>query len=259
MALITWDGAGERLFEYGLDRGVLYPPGEVGVPWNGLVSVDAGADDAEVTPMYYNGIRTFDLVYPGEFSGKIKAITYPDKFLQFEGSAEQARGVFVSGQPARTFGLSYRTLIGNDSVGNGFGYKIHVLYNLTAIPQNVSNETLGESISPIEFEWEISGIPEWLSGKRPTVHFTFDSTKMNPAGLAEIEKVLYGSALTNPHLPSVTELLSSFTITITDNGDGTWTAEGPDHLFSYPSGTTFEITDANAVFIDASNYVISST
>lgn len=258
MAQIEWDASGQRLFEYGLDRGVLYPPDEVGVPWNGLLSVETGSGSFDSTPIFFNGIKTFDFVTPGEFEGKIKAITYPHEFYQFEGVAEQAPGVFIAHQQAKTFGLSYRTLIGNDAVGNGYGYKIHVLYNLTAEPESVSYETISDSVEPANFQWKIAGVPEWLSGRRPTVHFTFDSTKIDEVALGIIQDTLYGTPSTPPHLPSVVELLSSFTITITDNGDGTWTAEGPDHLLTV-AGPNFTIEDANAVFLDANTYRVAST
>lgn len=269
MAELVWDQLGTRVFETGIDRAVLYSPNHPitvasvqypsGFAWNGLTEVNVETENAASTPVYFDGVKTFDLIDPGDFSASIKAITYPDEFIEYDGYSEFVSGMFLDNQPRNTFGLSYRTLLGNDLEGIDFGYKIHLLYNLTAISDSLAYQTVGSNVDPINFGWTITGVPEVIPGFRPTAHLVLDSTKINPTTLLYIEDILYGTNSVNSRLPTMTEVLSYVTITITDNGDGTWTATGPDYLVSLLDPTTFQIEGANVIYLDSETYTISST
>ena len=154
MAKITWDGIGERYYENGVSQGVFYGVDSHGVPWNGLSSVEQSTVDT-VDPLYFDGFKYADLVTLGDFEGTLKAFTYPDEFLNYEGVWEAETGFFMTGQPKTRFGLSWRTEVNND-LGSQIGYKIHLLYNLLAIPANKTYETLSLETEPIDLEWALS-------------------------------------------------------------------------------------------------------
>jgi hypothetical protein len=247
MATLTWDDVGDRLFETGVRKGVLYAADGHGVPWNGLISVDNNeADSAE--PVYFDGIKFNDIVTQGDFTATITAFTYPDEFLPFEGTLEDQDGFFILNQPhARAFGLSYQTLVGDDINGLESGYKIHLLYNLIAIPSTKGYQTIGDSIEPIEFEWSITSIPEEIDGYRPTAHVVIDSRKMDPYLLSDIEAILYGEDTGDE-------------LTITDHGDGTWTASSPiEGVITMLDDTTFKIDSTTAVYLSSDTYEITSS
>jgi hypothetical protein len=192
MTKLLWDQMGERLFETGLDHGVLYLPNDAGVAWNGLVSVEEDLGDDTSTASYIDGIKYLDYPSFGDFAATLTAYTYPDEFLAFEGVTALSDGLYVDGQTSNRFGLSYRTLIGNDVAGDAFGYKIHLIYNLTATPQPVDYETLNDSPNPVEFTWSITAVPTKVPGFRPTAHLIFDSRYLDPTILAALETILYG-------------------------------------------------------------------
>lgn len=257
MAELEWDLVGDRQFEAGLDRGVFYPPGGTGVPWNGLVSVDDGSTGQSVTPIYVNGVKVFDHTVYGDYTGTLRAYTYPDIFQEYEGVHEYGTGVFLDDQPVKPFGLSYRTLVA--TADGSVHYKIHVLYNLTAVGDSIPYESMNDNVNPILFSWQLSGVPVFVNGRRPTVHFIFDSATLLPVQLAEIEGMLYGTPSTDPYLPDIMDLLAPVTITIVDNGDGTWSATGPSYLITMLDASTFQIENANAVYLDADTYTIRSS
>lgn len=261
MTAIVWDQVGDRFYEAGIDRGVLYLPSGIGIPWNGLLAVTDQVSGNEGTPIYYDGIKYANVAALGDFSATLRAYTYPDEFLQFEGTLEVGNGLFVTNQPTSRFGLSYRTKIGNDVDGDDLGYKIHVLYNLSATPSQKNYQTFTNDRSVIEFEWNITAIPGEISGFQPTAHLIFDTRKMSPLLLADIENTLYGDELNEANLPEISTLTSFIggwvIIRIIDNFDGTWTAEGPDNLITMLDATTFQIIQANAEYLDADTYVIS--
>lgn len=263
MTAVVWDEVGTRYYEAGLDRGVLYLPSGNGVAWNGLLSVNEQVSGNEPTPIYFDGIKYASIMALGDFSANLRAYTYPDEFLQFEGTLEVGNGLFVTNQPTTRFGLTYRTKIGNDVEGDDLGYKIHVLYNLTATPTQINHQTFAADHGAIEFEWNISAIPGEVSGFQPTAHLIFDTRLMSPLLLADIESTLYGNELDDAMLPDISSLTSFIggwvIIRITDNFDGTWTAEGPDDLITMLDATTFQIIQANAEYLDADTYVISDT
>lgn len=263
MTAIVWHEAGTRFYETGVDRGVLYLPEGGGVPWNGLISVNENVVGKQSSPFYFDGIKYADVIGFGEFSGSIKAYTYPDEFLELEGIQSVGNGLFITNQQPKRFGLTYRTKIGNEIEFEDLGYKIHILYNLTAIPNQKNYQT--QSINPdaIEFEWAITAIPEDVPGFSPTAHLIIDSRHMNSILLSDIENTLYGTLGTDPELPSLSSLTSFIgdwvIIRITDNGNGTWTATGPDDLITMLDATTFQIIQANAEYLNADTYMISSS
>lgn len=260
MTKLMWDQIGERIYESGVDRGVLYLADGSGVPWNGLINVTETKTGGEGSPIYFDGVKVADHAIPGDFAATLKAYTYPDDFLEYEGVVESENGLFIANQQPRRFGLSYRTKIGNDEEGSGLGYKIHILYNLTAIPSQKSYQTDRDN-SAMEFEWSISAIPGETPGFRPTAHLILDTRHMNPLLLADIESTLYGTDFVNARLPPISTLVNFISnwviIRITDNGDGTWTADGPDNLITMLDATTFQIIQANATYLDADTYMIS--
>lgn len=259
MGRIQWDQPGERLYEVGLDRGVLYLEDLIGVPWNGLISVDDILRNDSTDAFFFDGNKYAQPSSFGDFAAKIKAFTYPEEFVEYTGYAELDDGLYLGNQHKKSFGLSYRTLIGDDLVGQALGYKIHILYNLSAIPDDLSYDTIDDNINPIEFEWVITSQPERSNGNAPTAHVIADSRYTDEAILSVLEDILYGSETNEPTLPSLDTLEDlDALIIIVDHGDGTWSAIGPDELITEADGT-FEITDANATYLDSDTYTISST
>lgn len=263
MPTLIWDKVGDRSYESGLDKGVLYLPNGSAVPWNGLVSVTEKFD-RNTSPVYYDGMKINDLVTLGDFSATMKAITYPDEFIEIEGQVKARTGLFLGNQKPQAFGLSYRTQIGNDVAGDQVSYKIHVLYNLIAVPNDKSYASKTESTNLMEFEWDITGIPEEFDGYRPTAEIIIHSAEIEPWLLTGVEAMLYGDATTTAFLPPmfdlITYLTGTYLIDIVDNGDGTWTATSPNPaLVQIISTDLFQITSNDMVYLDASTYVISST
>lgn len=193
MAPLVWDKVGERLYEAGLDRGVLYKEDSTGVAWNGLRSVDETLDNITAEPRIFDGIKYLDEPAVGDFAATLSAFTYPDEFLEYEGVVSMGDGLFVGDQQPKRFGLTYRTRVGSDVEGTEHGYKIHIIYNLTAVPSAVDFSTMTQTIEPADFSWEISAVPEMVPGFRPTAHFILDSRFLPGDILATIEDILYGS------------------------------------------------------------------
>lgn len=202
MTKLVWDKVGERLYETGIDRGVLYLSDGSGIPWNGLTAVEEDFGGDTTTPDYYDGIKYQDSQQIGDFSAKLSAITYPDEFLPYEGVENLANGLFVDSQDFKTFGLSYRTLIGETT-----DYRIHILYNLTATPESLTYQSVTSSTEPLLFSWNITGVPERVVNYRPTAHVIFDSRFLNADLLAGLEDLLYGGADSGATLPTLIELV----------------------------------------------------
>lgn len=262
---VQWHQPGSKIYEDGLDRGMLYVQGEVGVPWNGLLSVDETWDH-EVNPVYFDGLKANDIVTYGSFAGVIRAFTYPDEFLPCEGVYEDQQGLFVSDQNLKRFSISYRTLV-TDPVTAEETYKIHLLYNLTAVPSTVTRETLGLTPNPKRFEWNVTSIPESLEGYRPTSHIVLDQRQIDPLLWSDLEDLLYGSEDDIPSIPPLQGLVNFIRkwerLIIIDNGDGTWTAIAQtEGVIRMVSETEFEIDADNVVWHDPPNnttYDISSS
>lgn len=264
MATLVWDKVGERTYQGGIDRGVLYLNDGTVVPWNGLVNVEE-SPNAELKSFYLDGVKFLENLSPSDFEGKLKAFTYPDEFDTVNGIGSLSPGLDFYEQPYKSFNLSYRTKVGNDVEGLEFGYKIHILYNLFANPDSMSYESLQDSGSnPVEFTWNLTGTPPKIKKFRPTVHISVDSRDTPPDVLKILEGQLYGTANSNPSLPSIRDVAEFFgylgALIIVDHADGTWTAiDESDQYITMLDDTTFQIDNADAEFIDADSYTISST
>lgn len=215
MSKLVWDKTGERLYETGVDHGVLYPvqTGGVynkGVAWNGLISVTESPSGAEASPIYADNIKYLNLMSAEEFGATIEAYMYPDEFAECDGSAEIATGVSIGQQSRKTFGLCYRTVIGNDVDSNEHGYKLHMIYGALAAPSEKGYQTINDSPEAITFSWELSTTPVNVEGFKPTASLTIDSTKADPSKLAALEKILYGDTNpeTEPRLPLPDEIVT---------------------------------------------------
>lgn len=215
MVALLWDQTAERLYETGVDRGVLYVPNalgvyETGVPWNGLVSVTESPTGAEATAQYADNIKYLNLISAEEFGATLEAFTYPEEFNQFDGYATPEEGVVVGQQPRKSFGLSYRSRLGNDVDGDTFGYKIHLVYGCTAAPSEKGYTTINDSPEAITFSWEISTTPTAVTGYTPTSLIVIDSSVVLPADLADFEEAIWGGTAVTAHLPTPDEVIAMF-------------------------------------------------
>lgn len=221
MSKIVWDATGKRYYETGVDHGVLYPQDSSGtypkgVAWNGLTAVTESPSGAEATPLYADNIKYLNLISAEEFGANVEAYTYPDEFAQCDGSAEVAPGVMIGQQNRKSFGLCYRTTMGNDVDGNSYGYKLHIIYGASASPSEKSYATINDSPEAITFSWELKTIPVNVTGFKPTASITIDSNKVDSVKLARLEEILYGKDPTElggsdgvePRLPLPDEIVS---------------------------------------------------
>lgn len=263
MTKVTWDTVGKRIYETGVDQGVLYVSDAAGVPWNGLVSVEEQPDGGEQTSYWLDGIKYLDTIGVVDYKATISAITYPDEFEACIGTLPVQTGILATAQPQGYFGLAYRTKVGNDVAGNEFAYKIHLVYNAVATPTSRNYQTLGSETNPIAFQWDITAVPVPTPGRKPTAHFIFDSRTLPSATMSLLQDLIYGKSDRDAHLPIFIDLLeliqTGTSITIVDNGDGSWTAIGPADYLIQPGDGTFEIDNANAIFLDSVTYEVSST
>jgi hypothetical protein len=215
MSILYWDQLGERFFETGVDKGVLYLPnlsGEYtdGVAWNGLTSVTESPTGAEPTAMYADNVKYLNMYSAEEFGATIEAYTYPDEFAQFDGLATPTSGVTIGQQSRRKFGLSYRTRLGNDIDGDDLGYKLHLIYGCQASPSERAYNTVNDSPEAITFSWSIATTPVAVGMLKPTSIVTIDSTKVDGPALGYLEEFLYGTAGTDPSLPLPDFVISLF-------------------------------------------------
>lgn len=211
MTKIVWDKTGERFYETGVSKGVLYVQSTEGtypkgVAWNGLTAVTESPSGAEATPLYADDTKYLNLMSTEEFGATIEAYTYPDEFAQCDGSAELATGVTIGQQPRKTFGMCYRTALGNDVDGNNHGYKLHIIYGALAAPSEKGYATINDSPEAITFSWEVSTTPVNVTGFKPTASLVIDSTKVAEEKLAALETLLYGGESTEAKLPLPDEI-----------------------------------------------------
>lgn len=210
MAKIVWDQTGERLYETGVKNGVLYVQEAgvypKGVAWNGLTAVTESPSGAEASPLYADDIKYLNLISTEEFGATIEAYTYPDEFAECDGSASLAQGVMIGQQSRKTFGLCYRTTVGNDTDGNNHGYKLHIIYGALAAPSEKAYATINDSPEAITFSWEVTTTPVNVTGAKPTASITIDSTKASAEKLAALEKILYGDTEVEARLPLPDEI-----------------------------------------------------
>ena len=233
MTAIQWDQTGERLYETGVDRGVLYKVNvsgdyDTGFGWNGLTTVTESPTGAEATPTWADNIKYLNLISLEQFGGTIEAYTYPNEWGEHDGYSEPQIGVSVGQQPRKPFGLAYRTLLGNDVDGTELGYKLHLIYGATAAPTEKAFATMNDSPEAITFSWEITTIPVMVTGLKPTSYICIDSTRVDADALVALELLLYGDVAIDPQLPLPDAVLALF--------DGTFTAVSPT-VPSYDAGT----------------------
>lgn len=220
MTALTWDQVGERLYETGVDHGVLYIPNgsgiyDTGVAWNGLTAVTESPTGAEASPQYADNIKYLNLVSAEEFGATIEAFTYPEEFGQCDGTAAPSPGVLLGQQGRKTFGLSYRTRLGNDLDGVDFGYKLHLIYGALAAPSEKAYATINDSPEAITFSWEVATTPVLVAGYKPTSVIVVDSSEVDSADLTNLEEILYGDVGVDPRLPLPVEVISLFAGSIT--------------------------------------------
>lgn len=218
MAKLVWDKTGDRLYETGVKNGVLYIPTagvySKGVAWNGLTAVTESPSGAEATALYADDTKYLSLMSAEEFGATIEAYTYPDEFAACDGSAELADGVMIGQQKRSTFGLCYKTTIGNDTEGNDHGYKLHIIYGAQAKPSERAYASINDSPEAITFSWEITTTPVNVTGAKPTASLVIDSTKADPSKLAALEDILYGKdgePASEPRLPLPDEIKTLMT------------------------------------------------
>lgn len=210
MARISWANAGMRVFEAGIDRGVLYVDGSPGVPWVGLIGVNKQQSGGEAKPKYQDGIKIGNRTSPEQFEATIEAYTYPLEFERCDGTHRVDNGLRITQQRRKSFGMAYRSKIGNDVDGLTHGYKIHILYNLKAEPSERGYQTLTDVNEAATFNWKVTSRPVQILGHRPSAHFIIDSRDVPLSLLETLENILYGTELSSPALPSPGELLFLF-------------------------------------------------
>jgi hypothetical protein len=221
MAELTWDEVGERLYETGVDHGVLYQPNasgvyEDGVAWNGLTTVTESPSGAESNPQFADNIKYLNLLSAEEFGGTIEAFTYPDEFAQNDGTVAPQPGVSVGQQARKPFGLCYRSRLGNDVDGTDHGYKLHLVYGALASPSEKAYATINDSPEAIAFSWEFTTTPVAVAGLKPTALIVVDSTVVDAADLTALEDILYGTAVDDPRLPLPDEVIAIFGAGVTN-------------------------------------------
>lgn len=205
MSTLVWDQTGEKLYETGVKMGVLYVQSNgaypKGVAWNGLTAVTESPSGAEATPLYADDIKYLNLMSAEELGGTIEAYMYPDEFAACNGEASLMDGVSIGQQTRATFGLCYRTVIGNDTENNDHGYKLHLIYGALASPSERAYATINDTPEPITMSWEFTTTPVAVTGMKPTSIITIDSTKVDAAALKKLEDALYGTADKEAYLP----------------------------------------------------------
>lgn len=215
MVALVWDKVGERVYETGVDHGVLYLRDQVGayakgVAWNGLTAVTESPSGAETSPQYADNIKYLNLTSAEEFGGTIEAFTYPEEFALCDGTAVLSAGVFIGQQPRKTFGFAYRTLKGNDLEGTDHGYKLHLAYGAQAAPSEKAYATVNDSPEAITFSWEFTTTAVDVPGHKPTATITIDSTLVDAGALSQLESILYGTETLEPRLPLPEEIIEIF-------------------------------------------------
>lgn len=241
MTKLTWDNTGERLYETGVDHGVLYIPDangvyDNGVAWNGLTTVTESPSGAEASALYADNMKYLNLISAEQFGATIEAYTCPDEFFQFDGVSQPVDGLHVGQQSRRPFGLSYRTRVGNDVAGSDFGYKIHLIYNAVAAPSERAYATINDSPEAITLSWTLTTTPINAGDNlKPTAQLTVDSTKVDAAALKDLEDALYGTAGVDPRLPTPAEVLAMFSGTVTTVTPTAPTYDQPTHTVTIPT------------------------
>lgn len=242
MATLVWDQVGERLYETGVDHGVLYIPDDTGeykdgVAWNGLTTVTESPSGAASNPQYADNIKYLNLISAEEFGATVEAFTYPDEFAQCDGTAMPEAGVAIGQQSRKIFGLCYRTRVGNDLDGTDHGYKLHLIYGAQAAPSQKAYATINDSPAATAFSWDVTTTPVQVTGYKPTAMLSIDSSKVDPSGLADLEEALFGSGSVDAYLPLPDEVLGFFGGTVTKvrlTGSNAPTYDAATHVVTVP-------------------------
>lgn len=219
MSKLQWDKVGERFYETGVDRGVLFPMDKgaypKGIAWSGLTAINENPTGGEANPFYADNIKYLNIMAAEDFGFSIEAYTYPVEWEACDGSIELAPGLSAGQQTRKVFGLAYRTLIGNDTEGQDYGYKLHLVYGAQASPSQRNHGTVNESPEPTAMSWDATTTPVEIPGAKPAAHLVIDSTKTTKEKLAALEAILYGKDATTeggddgvePHLPMPAEII----------------------------------------------------
>ena len=261
MGRLTWGDSGTRFFETGIDRGVLFIDDDPGVSWSGLTDVNEEPDGGESKPYYQDGFKYLNASSNEEYKATLSAFTYPEEFEACEGLVASRQGLYLGHQKRKPFSLSYRTMVGNDVDQHG-AYKIHIVYNILAAPSSKAYKGISENIDPMVMSWDLTTIPNYISGYKPTAHLIIDSRHTDPSVLALVENFLYGDDENLSALPDYESLLEMFDtvqdLVVIDHGDGTWSATASFGIIQMTDPITFVITSPSAVFTDDTTYTLSS-
>ena len=258
MSRLVWGEPGKRLYETGIDRGVFYPVGGVGVPWNGLIAVSEAPSGADVTHGYFDG-QKFSQRRTGEnFSAKLSAYTYPREFEEYDGLSPAGHAQ----QQRKMFNLTYRTIVGND-LSSESHHLIHLVYNAVVSPSGGNYPTIGSGSQATVFEWQLDTIPEILPTGEFSSHVIIDTKMAYPWAVSMFEDIVYGSVNSEARFPSVVEVINLFEnasiLRITDHGDGSFTADGPDDIVKMIGPNLWEIGPwPSVVQIDVHTYRLTS-
>ena len=268
MSRLVWDAIGERFFETGVDQCVLYPIANnaypMGYAWNGITGVSESPSGADANPIYADNIKYLNLRAAEEFGATVTAYTYPDEFAECDGSVVPVKGLTIGQQSRKMFGLCYRSRLGNDTDGSDHGYKLHLVYGLTASPSERGYSTINDSPEAIEFSWEMNSTPVAVTGYKPTSVITISSEDFTEAQMAVIEDVLYGDANNDPRLPlpdEVVALMGSNVYEISLDKANATLAVGKTLKLNAsvsPSGTTVTWTSSDSEKASVSNGTVTA-
>ena len=266
MTKLSWDTTGQRRYETGVDHGVLYPKStEVGVAWNGLVSVTESVDGGEVTPSHIDG-RVHTLRHsPEDYKATLEAFTYPDELDECLGTQDLYDGFQITGQPKKRFDLSYRTKIGTD-LNEDAGHTLHIVYNVLAAASDKSYASVSQSPEVTTLSYELQARPVTVLNQRASAHFKIDTTKIDSDILTQIEDIIYGTDTVDPRMLTIDEILAIFEgtfgvtpFTVTDNGDGSYDISGSDAAVAEGNDSTYVIVSDTAVDNYDGTYTVSSS
>jgi len=262
MAKLVWGRVGARLYQTGVDRGVLYPQGASGVAWGGLTAVTETPTGGDAQPFYVDGYKYMNKQAREEMAGTIEAFTYPPEFEACDGTQLIGRGLYFGQQRRKSFGLCYRTQIGNDLDGVNHGYKLHLIYNALAAPSTKNYVTIGDNPEATNFSWSFTTKPIRVPNHLPVPHIIIDSTQSQESLMIALEDILYGSSAASPRMPLPSEVITLFaewpSMVVTDNGDGTFTIDGPEDIVSILNSTTFQINSTSSVDNGDGTYSVTS-
>lgn len=262
MTQITWDKTGTRRYETGISKGVLYIPNDSGVydsgvGWNGLTKVSQKPTGATPTPLYADNIKYLNLLSTEYFEADVSAYTYPKEFDPCDGSQEPEPGVAIGQQPRQSFGLCYRTEVGNDQNASA-GYKLHIVYGALAAPSQVDYTAINDTPAPVEFTWSVTTTPISVSGHEPTATLTIDSTLVDSDALTTLEGFLYGTEGTEPSLPTPDAVLAIFAGTVTGVTPTAPTYNGTTHVITIPTVTGVDYMIDDVIVTGAITITVST-